>query len=198
MIVLLSGPSGSGKTTIATLLADRYYWVRVAEDDEWSIRFGRNRNHFGSDEHRRKRAEIHAALIPRICAADQLGRNVVLEATVHEAPPEAFLEYGALFAGAGLTWLLRVLLPRVEVAAARDANRPSWHIGANRVATLHAKFTRTHFPADCFLDNSDENPQQTCVQVLMSVGVPPNPAVNRSASGGRAPPPAGAPGYLTR
>jgi hypothetical protein len=173
MVILLSGPSGSGKTTVSQLL-ERRGWIRVAEDDTWLAIFGKQRGAFGSPEHRAKRAMVHDVVLKQVLAASSSAdqQHVVLEATVHESPPEAFLEWADLLRKHALTWCLRVLLPRLEVATSRDALRASWHIGARGVAQLHGKFTRAVFAPEVFLDNSDESPEETCLRLVASAGLP--------------------------
>ena len=169
-VLLITGPAGSGKTTISRIFAERFGWSRVAEDDVWPALFGKNRGTIGSDEHRRKRAEVHEQVFAQLLAARRGGRDVVIEATVHESPPESFAEYRDFFSAHGIEWYLRVLYPRVEVAVARDATRHSWHLGAESVAELHAKFTGTLFPIETYMDNSDESAEMTAARVLASLG----------------------------
>lgn len=166
MVILLTGPSGSGKTTIAVMLAGVNGWARVAEDEIWPALFGRDRGRFGSSEHREKRRAVHAVVFERVLAVLGAGDAVVVEATVHESPPEAFLAYTEFFADHDIEWRLIVLLPRLEVAVARDASRASWHLGAEGVASLYAKFTGEVFDQLAFLDNSDETAGETLARVL--------------------------------
>lgn len=76
-------------------------------------------------------------------------------------PPEANREYRAFFESYNISWTLRVLHPRPEVAIARDTGRSTWHIGAMGVLELRRKFTGAVFGAECFIDNSEETPEQT-------------------------------------
>lgn len=167
-VLLLTGPAGSGKTTVATLLAERFGWTHISEDDIWPALFGRDRGEFGSDEHRRKRAAVHEVIFAQVLDATGGGRNVVIDATVHEAPPESFEEYQSFFDAHAIAWELRVLLPRLDVAIARDASRAGWHLGPARVAHLHAKFTQRVFGAAAFLDNSDETPEETAARLALA------------------------------
>jgi predicted kinase len=164
--IIVTGTCGSGKTTASTLLAVRFGWVRVSEDDIWREFFGKNRSPFGSDEHRRKRWHVHASVYAACCAALEAGQNIVIDATVHEAPPEAYQEYREFFEAHGIKWRLRVLHPKLEVAVARDAIRSTGRVGGDRVASLRAKFTGTVFGPECFLDNSEDNPEQTVQRLL--------------------------------
>lgn len=159
-IVLLTGTCGAGKSTVADLLAAKG-WARVSEDEIWPQLFGKQRGAFGSDEHRAKRAAVHAIVFHAVMQAVSAGRNVVIDATVHESPPEAFTEYREFFAARGLAWELKVLHPSLEVAVARDAARTQGSLGRDRVASLYDKFTRAVFPARCFLDTSTQTPEQT-------------------------------------
>jgi adenylylsulfate kinase-like enzyme len=97
--LILTGTCGSGKTTVAELLALREGWVRVSEDDVWHEQFGRNRGVFGSSEHRRKRRQVHDRVFASVREAVALGKAVVIDATVHESPPESFREYRAFLGG---------------------------------------------------------------------------------------------------
>ena len=160
-VLLLTGTCGSGKTTVATLLAVSAGWERISEDDLWAAHFGKNRGAFGSSEHRQKRHGIQAEVVAKARLAVASGKPVVIDVTVHECPPEAFLEYVARFQVHDLPWSLRVLHPRLEVAIDRDSSRSTWHLGADRVASLRAKFTGTVFPRSWFLDTSDESPLET-------------------------------------
>jgi predicted kinase len=171
-VLLLTGTCGSGKTTVSRLLGARPGWTRIAEDDLWPRLFGRERGAFGSEEHWRKRAAVHALVFSAVSAAIRAGRNAVIDATVHEAPPEAFREYRTFFDGLGVPWAIRVLHPRLEVAVARDAARAGWHAGAGRVADLRAKFTAEVFPLDWFVDTSGETPAQTVASLLGAVSAP--------------------------
>ncbi|HEY8021733.1 MAG TPA: hypothetical protein VIH93_11560, partial [Thermoanaerobaculia bacterium] len=92
--------------------------------------------------------------------------HVVIDATVHEAPPEAFHEYRAFFESNGIDWEIRVVHPRLEVAVARDAQRKAWTVGAERVAILRAKFTGMTFASEWFLDTSDDTPERTVHRLL--------------------------------
>lgn len=165
-VLLLTGTCGSGKTTVAALLAKRHGWVHVSEDEIWPRLFGKNRGAFGSEEHRRKRREVHEISFARIREALGAGANVVVDATVHESPPEALHEYREWFAAHGVSWAIRVLHPRLEVAVARDAQRRAWTVGAQRVAALRAKFTGVEIGRECFLDTSDDTPEETMARLL--------------------------------
>jgi len=165
-VLVLSGTCGSGKSTIAGLVATRAGWCRVSEDDIWPRHFGKDRGAFGTAEHRQKRGVVHGEVLERVQAARRDGLNVVIDATFHEAPPEALGEYRAMFSHAGIDWHLCVLHPRVDVAIARDAGRSHGSVGAVQVAALHSKFTGRVIPAECFLDTSAEPPEVTVERVL--------------------------------
>jgi predicted kinase len=165
-VLVLTGTCGSGKSTIARLLGSRAGWCRVSEDDIWPRRFGKNRGPFGTAEHRQKRQVVHREVLECVHSARRDGLNVVIDATVHEAPPEALEEYRAMFAGAEIAWHLCVLHPRVEVAIARDVGRESGSLGALRVAALHSKFNGRAIPAECFIDTSVESPEVTAARVV--------------------------------
>jgi predicted kinase len=164
--LVVTGTCGSGKTTVSTLLANRAGWLRVSEDDVWREYFGKNRGLIGSDEHRRKRQQVHAVVFAACRVALEAGQNVVIDATVHETPPEGYQEYRDFFDASGVAWRLRVLHPSLEVAVARDAIRSTGRLGADRVASLRAKFTETVFGAECFVDSSEETPEQTVRRLL--------------------------------
>ena len=165
-VLILTGTCGSGKSTVAELIALRPGWSRVSEDEIWPRYFGKNRGVFGTREHRAKRALVHDEVLARVQAALRMGERVVLDATVHEAPPEALEEYRRRFDEAGILWRLYVLHPRLEVAIARDAARASGSLGAAQVSSLFAKFTGRLFPPECFLDTSEERPEVTVDHVL--------------------------------
>jgi len=164
--LILTGTCGSGKTTVAELLALREGWVRVSEDDVWQELFGRDRGTFGSSEHRRKRRQVHDRVFALVRGAVALGKAVVIDATVHESPPESFREYRAFFRRNHIAWRIRVLHPELEVAIARDSARTSWNVGRERVASLHAKFTGATFPRDAFLDTSLDTPEDTVRRIF--------------------------------
>ena len=171
-VLVLSGTCGSGKSTIAAMLAARGGWCHVSEDDIWPRRFGRERGAFGTAEHRIKRGVVHGEVLERVRAARRDGLDVVVDATIHEAPPEALDEYRAMFAEAGIPWELCVLHPRLDVAIRRDAGRGRGSMGAAQVSTLHAKFTGRVIPPRCFLDPSDESPEATLERVLERLQAP--------------------------
>lgn len=135
----------------------------------WPRRFGKDRGAFGTAEHRRKRGVVHREVLERVGAARRQGFNVVIEATIHEAPPEALEEFLSVFASAAIGWTLGVLHPPVEVAIARDVGRQGGSLGATRVAGLHSKFNGRVIPAECFLDTSAESPEATMERVLRSL-----------------------------
>jgi predicted kinase len=166
--LILTGTCGSGKTTVAELLASREGWVRVSEDDVWHEEFGRDRATFGSSEHRRRRRQVHDRVFASVLGAVALGKAVVIDATVHESPPESFREYRAFFGRNNIAWRICVLHPRLEVAIARDSARRSWNVGPERVASLYAKFTGAIFPPDSFLDTSLDTPEDTMGRIIAS------------------------------
>jgi predicted kinase len=166
-VLLLTGTCGSGKSTIAGLLEARG-WTRISEDEIWPRHFGKDRGTFGSPEHRRKRQIVHEIVFGGIRTALDDGCNVVVDATVHESPPEAFEEYRAFFLGECIAWRVRVLHPSVEVAVVRDRTRAQGSLGAARVAALHAKFTGLVFPPDAFVDTSVHTPAETLSALLRS------------------------------
>jgi predicted kinase len=165
-VLFLTGTCGSGKSTVASLLALEAGWERISEDELWHERFGKDRGAAGSDEHRRKRHEIQAAVIDRALVGLSSGKSVVVDATIHESPPEAFLEYRLRLEALKIPWSIRVLQPRLDVAIARDACRDGWRAGPKRIADLRAKFTGAVFPASWFLDTSSESPSETVDRVL--------------------------------
>ena len=165
-VLMLTGTCGSGKSTVAGLISRRADWVRVSEDDIWPRLFGKDRGVFGTDEHRAKRAAVQNHVLERVRLAQAAGRNIVLDATVHESPPEALNEYGVRFHAVPIAWRLCVLRPDLAVAIARDAARERNSLGASRVSSLHAKFTGQAMPKDCFLDTSHDTAEQTAARVL--------------------------------
>jgi predicted kinase len=181
-VVVLTGTCGSGKSTVAGLLALRAGWRRISEDEIWPRRFGKDRGAFGTPEHRAKRAVVHQEVLERVQAALRAAENIVVDATIHEAPPEALEEYWAMFAELGIRWHLWVLHPRLEVAVARDAGRGRGSLGATRVASLFAKFTGRVIPPACFLDTSAESPDATVERVL---GAMANPSLQQTGPAGR-------------
>jgi broad-specificity NMP kinase len=168
-VLLLTGTCGSGKSTIADLISKRDGWTRVCEDEVWKATFQNDRGRFGTDEHRRKRQQVHRIVFDRILAAIELRHNVAVDATVHEAPPESYQEYVAFFGSNTIRWSLKVLHPRLDVAIERDRLRTEWHAGAERVRQLYAKFTFEVFPAECFVDTSDQIPEETLETVLLGI-----------------------------
>jgi predicted kinase len=168
-VLLLTGTCGSGKSTVAALLAARG-WTRVSEDEIWPRLFGRARGPFGSAEHRAKRGRVHEVVFARVRSALAAGARIVVDATVHEAPPEAYDEYREFLDGLGCSWQLRVLHPSLEVAIARDAGRAGGSLGAERVTRLHSKFTGMVFAGAWFLDTSQQTPEETVAALLRSGG----------------------------
>jgi hypothetical protein len=114
---------------------------------------------------------VQDLICARIPPALTAGLNVVLDATVHEAPPEAYFEYQRRFRALEVRWTLRILHPSLEVAIARDAQRPGWRAGSERVTSLHAKFSGATFPTTWFLDTSRDSIPETVARLLsLSVG----------------------------
>jgi len=172
-VLVLSGTCGAGKSTVAAIIASRPNWRSISEDEIWLRNFGKNRSPFGTIEHRRKRDVVHREVLRYVRAARRDGFSVVVDATIHESPPEALAEYRAMLAADGIDWHLRVLHPRLEIAIARDADRKSGSLGGDRVSTLHSKFNGLFIPAECFLDTSEESPETTVARVLNSLGLLP-------------------------
>jgi predicted kinase len=166
-VILLTGTCGSGKSTVAELIARVEGWVRVSEDDIWPRLFGRDRSPFGTDEHRAKRAMVQEQVLQRVRLARASNRKIVLDATVHESPPEALLEYGARFHSERIPLRVCVLQPELSVAIARDAARLRGSLGEDRVASLYAKFTGAVLPERCFLNTSQETAEETATRVLV-------------------------------
>jgi tRNA uridine 5-carbamoylmethylation protein Kti12 len=164
--LVLTGTCGSGKTTISKLLASEASWKRISEDDIWKKCFGKNRGTFGSDEHRNKRRQVHQIVFTEILSGSNENPFIVIDATVHESPPEAYYEYKEFFENHNIKWQLCVLHPRLEIAIKRDSERPEWVAGPERVKKLRAKFNRAVFPQECFVDNSDDTPQQTMKRII--------------------------------
>ncbi len=164
--LILTGTCGSGKTTISKLLAVKAGWVRISEDEIWKQLFGKNRGTFGSDEHRRKRQQVHKIILKDIISVHSGNHNIVIDATVHESPPEAFYEYKAFFEKHSIKWNLCVLHPRLEVAIKRDSQRTDWVAGSERVESLRIKFNGMVFPIECFIDNSDKTPEETMKHII--------------------------------
>jgi predicted kinase len=165
-VLLLTGTCGSGKSTIAGLIGNRPGWFHLSEDAVWAQKFGRNRGAFGSAEHRQKRHDVQSIVFSDIRNHLAAGQSVALDATVHEAPPEAYEEYRAFFEANHVSWALRVLHPRLEIAVARDAARSAHAIGADRVADLRAKFTRAVFAPEWFVDTSTDTPGETVARLI--------------------------------
>jgi hypothetical protein len=94
------------------------------------------------------------------------GRDVVIDATVHESPPEAYEEYRRLFETHGIEWTIRVLHPRQDVAVARDRDRRCWRVGESGVKELREKFKKGVIGAECYVDNSDETAEETMRRLL--------------------------------
>lgn len=165
-VLLLTGTCGSGKSTVADLISREVGWRKVSEDEVWKDTFHKNRGAFGSDEHRLKRREVHRRVFDEIRASLTAGLNVVVDATVHEAPPESYEDYRSFFTEAGIFCVMRVLHPRLEIAVERDRTRPGWNAGRDRVADLRAKFTGLVFDHEWFLDSSDQTPEETAQACL--------------------------------
>jgi len=172
-VLVVTGTCGSGKTTIASLIGQRDGWAHSSEDKLWLAMFGRDCGAFGSDEHIRKREAVHAAVFRFVLTALADRRSVVIDATVHEAPPSAFYEYRDFFEATHIAWVLRVLHPALAVAIERDARRCGWHAGPERVAKLRAKFNASTFDESTFTDTSSESAEVTLQRVLAAA---PNPS----------------------
>lgn len=170
VVLVLTGTCGAGKSTVSAIIASRPEWRGVSEDEIWSHDFGKNRGAFGNVEHRRKRGVVHQKVMLFVRTAQRDGFSVVVDATIHESPPEALAEYREMLIADGIDWHLRVLHPRLDIAIARDADRKGGSLGRARVSALHSKFNGHFIPAECFLDTSTESPETTAARVLNSLG----------------------------
>ncbi len=56
--------------------------------------------------------------------------------------------------------------PRLKIAIKRDSERKDWVAGSERVESLRAKFNGMVFPKECYIDNSDETPDQTMKRII--------------------------------
>lgn len=169
-VLLLTGTCGSGKSTIAERLGARPGWAHVSEDAIWASCIGRDRGAPGTPEHRAKRRLVHAIAFAAIRAGIACRGRVVVDATVHEAPPESYEEYRAFFRREEIPWALRVLHPELDVAVARDAARDGSHAGRTRVESLWTNFAARAFPAAWYLDTSRDTPEET-VRRLVDCGL---------------------------
>jgi hypothetical protein len=147
------------------LLAKGFGWIRIAEDDIWKSHIGKNRGPFRSEEHRLKRLRVHSEVFAAIVAAYRANQQVVIDATVHETPPDSYQEYKSFFEAHSIPWRICVLHPPLEVAIARDSQRSGWIAGQERVVLLRGKFTAEVFGHESFIDNSDETPEQTSIRI---------------------------------
>ena len=160
-VLLLSGTCGSGKTTLSKLVAKRWNWERICEDDIWPELFGKDRGDPRLPDGKRKRAQVHEIVFDKILEYRRHKKNIVIDLTVHEAPPDAFFEYKEFFEANGIPFEIRILHPRLEVAISRDSRRTCWSVGPERVKRLREKYTKESFGAENFIDNSDESPEGT-------------------------------------
>ena len=64
-----------------------------------------------------------------------------------------------------------MLHPRLEIAQDRDARRARGSLGPERVASLYAKFGGTVFDPGCFLDTSEDTPEQTVRRLLADLAI---------------------------
>lgn len=158
-VLLLSGTCGSGKTTISKLIAEHRDWERICEDDIWLELFGKDRGDPRLPDG--KRAQVHEFVFDKILEYRKHKTNVVIDLTVHEAPPDAFLEYKEFFEAGEVPFEIRILHPRLEVAIDRDSRRKCWNVGPERVKQLREKYTTEIFGKGNFVDNSDESPEET-------------------------------------
>jgi hypothetical protein len=108
-VLLLSGTCGSGKTTISKLIAKRWNWERICEDDIWPELFGKDRGDPRLPEGKRKRAQVHEIVFDKILEYRRHKKNIVIDLTVHEAPPDAFFEYKEFFEANGIPFEIRIL-----------------------------------------------------------------------------------------
>jgi hypothetical protein len=154
---------------VASLLGARDGWTHISEDQVWLAFFGTNRSPFGSPEHRVKRQTVQAGVFAQLQAAVEAGCRVVIDVTLHESPPEAYLGYRELLDRAQIPWAIRVLHPSLAVAIARDAARVRRQpIGPDPIAGLRAKFTGKIFEPGWFLDTSADTPEQTVTRLVDS------------------------------
>ncbi len=151
-VLILTGTCGSGKTTISMLLAKDFGWQRIAEDDIGRPIWEEPRP-LPNGGAPTQASSSSCGCICRYSRGRRAHQNVVVDATVHEMPPAAYLEYKAFFDTHTIAWRLCILHPRVEVAIARDSQRFDWVAGGQRVR-VRAKFTGAVFAHEWFIDNS--------------------------------------------
>jgi len=171
-VLILTGTCGSGKSTIASMISDQFGWNRICEDDIWKKMFDKKRGPFRSAEHRAKRQRVHSIVFQNILTLATMDQKIVIDATVHESPPESFFEYSQFLDQHKLPWALRVLYPALDIAIERDRRRTDWVAGRERVTTLHEKFNSTVFDKRWFLDTSLQTPAETMLAILNQILIP--------------------------
>ena len=165
-VLLLTGTCGSGKSTIASLLGARQGWAHISEDEVWRQRFELERGAFGTAEHDGKRTQVQRIVFGKIIEELLVGNRVAIDVTLHESPPDGYQAYQTFLDENSVTWALRVLHPRLEVAVARDSLRSQRPIGQARIASLRAKFTGRVFEPEWYLDTSEETPSETLTRLV--------------------------------
>lgn len=172
---LISGPSAAGKSTVAQLLAQRFPRGVHLEGDVFrrSIVSGRQDPDPAAPPEAKHQLRLRYQIA--VDAADRYfrdGFSVVLEDVI---AGELLAECVALVCSRPLHVV--VLLPTVDVVAAREATREEVGYAAWSIEELHNAFVQRTPRLGLWLDTSDQTPEQTVDEILLRVAEAHPPAV---------------------
>jgi chloramphenicol 3-O-phosphotransferase len=163
-VYLLTGPSASGKTTVGRLLAQHFQRGVHIEGDLFRRSIVSGRHDMTPDlmpealDQLRLRYRLAAAAAD---AYSEEGFTVVLEDVI---AGEFLPECGALVKSRPLHVV--VLLPSIEVLAARDASREQTGYSQWSMEQLYAAFADDTPRVGAWIDSSDQTPDETVDEIL--------------------------------
>ena len=165
-VFLITGPSGAGKSTVARLLAGQFLRGVHLEGDFFRRSIVSGRSQVTPDRPPEALSQLRLRYRVSALAAYTYFREgyaVVMEDLV---AGDMLAECAALVRSRPLHVV--VLLPRVEVVAARDAGRLGTGYGRWPLEALYALFEQDTPRLGVWLDISEQTPEETVQSILAS------------------------------
>lgn len=165
-ILLLTGPGGAGKSTIAQLIVNDGGYVLVDGDHEDTEFFPDGDQWLPENGHLLARA--HQKILQKTKALMNMGRNVVVDYIIFGQYQNFITMFQREF---GNDFSVKILFPTVQVLSQRDQERECWTTGAERISAVYKEFEdlQKYIGKDCFLDSSEQTPEETATNILESL-----------------------------